>query len=334
MNAERVEVEPEVLEHTPLQSPEAELKVAAAQMACSRVMDENVARAVALIQEAARERADVVVFPELALTGALEEDILAADEGALAAALDAVRAAAREAAVCVVMGMPWIVDGNRFNCAVAIGPDGTVLTRYAQLAVEPGWLFTAGKSTRAMWCDIKGVPAAITVGRDALWSELAELAAVRGAQVHLHLEYDRDVSPGASRRRRQLWMNLANYRTLTVLVNAADPIHLRTPSATAQGGSAIWEDFRREPHVTARRSGHGPWSAYRLAESAEGEELLCARQTVQRVNAHYGQMVNTINPQMKAWYATGARAINDALDDASEMNQRTGATAELVGARA
>jgi len=322
MNGGRMEVPADALEHAPLASPEVELKVAAAQMACSRSLQENVARATALVREATGEHADVVVFPELALTGALDENVGAADERSLRAALMQIQSAARDAAICVVMGMPWLEGGERFNCAVAIGPDGEVLTRYAQLAVDRPDLFAPGRSTRAMWCAIKGVPTVLTVGWDALWSELAELAAVRGAQAHLHLSYDRDVSPGASRRRRQLWTNLANYRTLTVLVNAAAPSHLARPSAPAQGGSAIWEDFRREPHLTARRSGHGPWSAYRLAEAAEGEELLCARQTVLPVNAHYAQMTGTINPQMKAWYALGARAICAELDDMAEQDER------------
>ena len=123
-----------------------------------------------------------------------------------------------------------------------------------------------------MWFDLKGVPAVVTLGRDALWSELAELAAVRGAQVHLHLVYDRDVSAGASLRRKQLWVNLANFRTFTVAVNAASPERLARPSAPAQGGSIIWEDFRREPHAAARRNGAGPWSAYRLAEAADRDD--------------------------------------------------------------
>ena len=38
-----------------------------------------------------------------------------------------------------------------------------------------------------MWFRVKGVPAVVTIGRDGLWSEIAELAAVAGAQVHIHL---------------------------------------------------------------------------------------------------------------------------------------------------
>jgi predicted amidohydrolase len=286
-------------------------------------VNENVARAVELIRQAGAERADVVVFPELALTGALDEDIEAADSAALAGALGQVQAAARETGLYVAIGLPWIENGTRQNCAAVIGPDGALLTRYAQLVVDRPALFMPGTSTRAMWVEIKGVPTVLTVGRDALWSELAELAATRGAQVHLHLSYDRDVSAGASLRRKQLWANLANFRTLTVTVNAASPERLARPSAAAQGGSIVWEDYRREPHATARRSGHGPWSGYRLAEAAEREALLCVTQVTQAVNAHFGHMTDTRNPQMRPWYALGAQAMYLDLSDAGRSGGDT-----------
>ncbi|MGH2353563.1 MAG: carbon-nitrogen hydrolase family protein [Chloroflexota bacterium] len=329
MKGRRTDVLRQVLDDTspPLRSPEVALKVAAAQMACSRSLEQNVRHAVALIHQAASERADVVVFPELALTGAFAEDIEAANAVALNAALTSIQQAARAAGMYVVIGLPWIEHGRRLNCAAAIGPDGSLLTRYAQLAVdvreEQPPLFAAGTSTRAMWFAIKGVPTVMTVGRDALWSELAELAAVRGAQVHLHLAYDRDTTPGASRRRRQLWANLASFRTLTVTVNAADARDLPEPSAPAQGGSVIWEDFRREPHATARRAGHGPWSAYRLEEAAEGEELLSATQTVLATNAHFKETVERHNPQMRPWYALGARVISADLAQTVETEVET-----------
>ena len=148
------------------------------------------------------------------------------------------------------------------------------------------------------------------MGRDALWSELAELAAVRGAQVHLHLAYDRDVSPGvlapsapAVDQPGQLPHPNRAGRTRPIRATCRGPARRRRAAA------AIWEDFRREPHRTARRAGHGPWSAYRLAEASEEEELLCVRQTVLSVNAHWEQMTGTINPHMRPWFAVGVQAI-------------------------
>ena len=118
-----------------------------------------------------------------------------------------------------------------------------------------------------------------------------------------------------------------------MLVNAADASHLARPSAPAQGGSAIWEDFRREPHRTARRAGHGPWSAYRLAEAAEGEEVLYATGAVAAANPHFHDITRH-NPQMLPWYAAGARAICAELGEggASAQEARAAAPAGVAGA--
>ena len=212
MNGRPVDVPPEILDHAPVPSPEIPLKVAAAQMACSRSLDENVARAVGLVREAAAEGADVVVLPELALTGALDEDVEAARAAQLEAALAALQRAARAAGIAAVAGLPWIEGEQRFNCAVAIGPDGALLTRYAQLAVDRPQLFAVGTSTRAMWCEIKGVPTVLTVGRDALWSELAELAVRAGPRCTCTwptTETSRRGRPGGGASRGPTWPTTA-----------------------------------------------------------------------------------------------------------------------------
>lgn len=76
---------------------------------------------------------------------------------------------------------------------------------------------------------VKGVPAFVTIGRDALWTELTELAAVAGAQVHVHLDDDPDPSSDATLRRRQIWSNAASYLTFTAVANTVD--------------STIWDDL-------------------------------------------------------------------------------------------
>ena len=130
-----------------------------------------------------------------------------------------------------------------------------------------------------MWFHVKGVPGVVTVGRDALWSEIAELAAVRGAQLHLHLAYDRDTSAAGTLRRKQLWANLASFRTFTATVNAASP---DGPGATERAGR------RGQHHLgglstaasTGKAGGYAPHSAVRLAEAKQGETILYATQTV------------------------------------------------------
>ena len=188
-----------------------------------------------------------------------------------------------------------------------IGPDGTLLTRYDQIAVDRPQLFNAGSSPGSMWFRIKGVPSVVSIGGDAVWSEIAELAAVAGAQMHFHISYDRDTSEEATLRRTQLWVNLASYRTLTLTVNAASPTTTRSPSAGANGGSAIWGDIvieREKPRTDIDL--FSPYSADRLVKAGIDEQIIYATERVSKENPHI-KMVQRKNPQMASWYAAGAR---------------------------
>jgi len=68
-------------------SPVTTVKVAAVQMACSRSVSKNIEIILRYITEAAKNGTDLVVFPELAVTGALPEDIEKVTRVELSAAL-------------------------------------------------------------------------------------------------------------------------------------------------------------------------------------------------------------------------------------------------------
>lgn len=278
-----------------LTSSEETLTFAAAQMQCYEDVDGNMALMRAQIGTAAQNGADVVVFPELAVTGALDKDIEAADEMALEMALDLISASAKTLNMGVVFGMPYFEDGKRYNGAFAIGKDGQILTRYAQTVVDRPHLFAAGDQLQSMWFDFNGVPVAMLVGmKEALWSELAEMAALRGAQVLMHLCHD----GGDTLFRRQVWANMASFGTITMTVNAA--------SAPANGGSAIWEDHRK--HKKQEPYSRAPYSATRVAEAYRGEDILYTTGTVRAQNPHMNRVVER-DQDRKAWYEFGARLI-------------------------
>ncbi|MBI3464042.1 MAG: hypothetical protein HY000_13435 [Planctomycetes bacterium] len=296
-------------QHALLASPEVKLKIAAAQIACSQRIEENVKAIVTAIHAAGAQQVDVVVFPELAVTGARDSDVSAASQPELLRAMEALQQAAKDARVHVACGLPWQENGRRLNCAVVIGPDGSILTRYAQVVVDRPELFSPGDSTAAMWCQIKGVPCVVTIGHESLWSEIAEMAALRGAQLHLHLAYDQDTTPEGQLRRKQLWANLASFRTFTATVNAASPAGLSTPSAPAAGGSVIWEDLHRHNKRKGKGIGYWPYSAERLAEAHDGPTILYATETVLQTNPHFQILTDKTNSQMTPWYAKGAEVI-------------------------
>ncbi len=96
-----------------------------------------------------------------------------------------------------------------------------------------------------MWFRVKGVPAVVTIGRDALWTELSELAAVAGAQLHIHLDHEIDDSPAARQRRLQTWANCASFLTFTATVSTleGDPLgrSARTRRSPPRGAEAVKE---------------------------------------------------------------------------------------------
>jgi len=277
-------------------SPETKITIAAAQMTSSRKIADNVAKMRSMIRTAKSNGADVVVFPELAVTGPLADDVGSADRATLEAALRDIQSAAAADHIHVVVGMPFPSNGRRQNCAVVLDAEGKLLTRHAQIVVDRPDLFAPGTATRSMWFRVNGVPSVVTIGRrEALWSEIAEMAAVRGAQMHFHLSYETDTTTQSALLRRQLWANLASFWTFTATVNAT-------------GGSTIWEDFRRSRKRTP--TGYGSYCAVAVARAGNGEQIIYATQIVSPTNPHFGNLTGKTNPQMKDWYEMGAHVID------------------------
>ncbi len=209
-----------------LESPEAEIQIAAAQIACSGDVDDNVAQMVQALETASSEGADVVVFPERAVTGSGKSD---ADR--LAQGLATIQEQVRNNGVYAVFGMPFVEDGHRYNSGVAMDREGQVLTRYDQISAHPDGPFTPGENTRAMWFEIDGVQATLTVGDDVYWPELTELAAYRGMQLHFHLDFWQGDSEDANLLRKHSAINHVMPGVCGVSVNAAGP--------EASGGSLL-----------------------------------------------------------------------------------------------
>jgi predicted amidohydrolase len=128
------------------------LRVAAAQMGPTQRAEPRaatLARMIGLIERAAAAGAQLVVFPELALTTFFPRWLLDAAE------LDAcceqtmpnprvqkLFDRARELSVGFYVGYAELTgDGRRFNSAVTVGPDGTILAKYRKVhlpgSVEP-----------------------------------------------------------------------------------------------------------------------------------------------------------------------------------------------------
>jgi len=248
-----------------------------------------------MIGLASAKHADLVVFPERAVA----ED-----------AIHQLQAAAREHQITVVVGMEHHAGVRRRNSAFVIGPDGSVLTRYDQLsATSP---YESGDDPAAMWFRVKGVPAVVTIGRDRLWSELSELAAVAGAQIHVHLDHDPASDPEESLCRLQVWSNMASFQTFSATVNVV--------------GSTIWDDLRdaeeRRAEVrnlprpeTGPAEVYSPFSANLVVRADQTPQLITATRRVGPLNRYHPSRTSNFNAQMDAWYRFGAAIIGPRTSD-------------------
>jgi predicted amidohydrolase len=275
-------------------SPQAEITVAAAQFEESPRVEANIAAMVDLVGQAGRKGAELVAFPELAATAGAR--VSTGD------ALERLRGAARAARITVVAGMPFREVEEWRNSAYVIGPDGGVITRYDQISARPP--FTPGKAAGAMWFEVKGVPAVATVGRDALWNEIAELAAVAGARLHVNISRERLSGSDDLLRRRQGGAAMSSFSTLTVMANSG-------------GGSAIWDDLtgREETRAFLRNTPrpqigdvkvYSIFSANLVVEAPAGPSLVTATGRIPGPNLHHPQRTANFHPAFGPWYLLGA----------------------------
>lgn len=166
--------------------------------------------------------ADVVVFPELCLTGYPPEDLLLRPSLDLRVneALETLRQASL--APAIVVGAPLRQGGLLYNAAVVID-EGAITGRYFK-RFPPNYqvfdekrYFAEGRDTRVM--SIRGVPVGITVCED-LWSDgPVEDAAAAGAQLIFNLNaspYDIDKQ---ARRKALLERKSRENRVSIVYVN-------------------------------------------------------------------------------------------------------------------
>ncbi|WP_317933008.1 NAD+ synthase [Halioxenophilus sp. WMMB6] len=177
-----------------------------------------------LMLEAARQaqqehQADVVLFPELTLTGYPPEDLLL--RPSLQKRIDAAMSEIAEAAlpVTLVVGYPRVVSGRVFNMA-GVFQGGQLIAEYAKQCLpnyqvfDEKRYFVAGDQPCVV--DIQGVPTAITICEDIWLAEPTEQARNHGAKLMLNL----NASPFSGQKyeqRRQLLSNRARQGAMPIV---------------------------------------------------------------------------------------------------------------------
>jgi predicted amidohydrolase len=167
--------------------PEPTLTVAAVQMRSSRDLQTNVESIASRIRTCASNGADVVVFPECALSGYFEDVVTHLSSEQLAKAEDALAQVCKDAGVYAIVGTPSRVDGKVFNSAIVISPERGVIERYHKIQLAEDWP-EAGEHLSVF--KIRGIPCSIIICHDERYPELVRLPVLAGAQVIFYVSHE------------------------------------------------------------------------------------------------------------------------------------------------
>jgi predicted amidohydrolase len=144
----------------------------------------NIGRHIQLAKLGADHGANLIVFPELSLTGyelsLAAKNIVSSDDPRL----DALKHLARKARVSIVVGAPMIAQEQKLHIgALALLPDGSVLT-YTKQHLHPGEeaIFTPGLGGSTFVTG--GATVALAICADTSHPEHAAHAAERGANIY------------------------------------------------------------------------------------------------------------------------------------------------------
>ena len=151
-------------------------------------IDGNLSKALESIETARESGADLILFPELAITGYPPEDLLLRP-GFLKRNADAVeRLVASVRGIDVVMGHPWQENGDRYN-SVSWIRDGVVIGRYFKQLLPNYAVFDERRyfsvGTDPLVVDLKGCPTAVIICEDAWEPGPAKAATDAGARLIL-----------------------------------------------------------------------------------------------------------------------------------------------------
>jgi predicted amidohydrolase len=163
----------------------AKLQVAAAQMRFRPTIRENVDRIVELIHSAARDGADIILFPECAITG-YRREFKGLQPERVEEGCATVADAARQARCNVLVGSPTFRDGKWFNSLLVFNRRGRKVFRYSKIHLtnSDARFFTPGNSLAFFRLD--GLPATAIICHERRYPELVRLPVIMGAQIVFH----------------------------------------------------------------------------------------------------------------------------------------------------
>ena len=162
------------------------VKVAAAQMDCSKNEQENLQKALKLIQQASSKGAKIVCLPELFNTGYYPLEIMKTD-GAHTRTKQILAKTAKSLNIYIIAGMPEKSGNTKYNSAFLFEPSGKLLGAYRKNKLFPGVpipeseCFRPGTTVKAF--DTSLCRIGIFICYDLRFPQIARKLALQGAEV-------------------------------------------------------------------------------------------------------------------------------------------------------
>jgi len=160
-------------------------QVAAGQMKFRPAIEQNIGRVIEWIHSAARDGADVILFPECALTG-YRREFKGLEAGPVNQGCAEVARAAGQAGCNVLVGSPTLRDGRWFNSLLVFDRRGRKVFEYSKIHLAE-WdrrFFRRGNSLAFFRVD--GMPATAIICHERRYPELVRLPVMLGARIVFH----------------------------------------------------------------------------------------------------------------------------------------------------
>lgn len=213
--------------------PPGFLRVAVVQFRSGEDIRENIARMTEQIGAAADKGAQVVVFPECAVSSYFAEAVRRVTADDLRAAEEALRAACQAHGIAAVVGTPEFRADGIANSALIIGADGRVIARHHKVHLVDGdtdWDCVPGSAPPPVF-RIGEARCSVVICHDSRFPELTRLPVLAGARVMFYISHESPVTKEAK---------LGPYRAQVqarAVENGVFFVHANAPADDAHKGS-------------------------------------------------------------------------------------------------
>jgi predicted amidohydrolase len=167
------------------------LCVAAVQMRSSRSLEDNVNAICRSLRRCARDKVQVAVFPECAVTGYFGDLIPTVPAEQLNEAEGKIAAVCKEEGICAVVGTPHREGGKLYNSAVVIDARGKVVERYHKVQLAESW---PDPGDHLSVFTLEGVPCSVIICHDERYPELVRLPVLAGARVIFYVSHESPIT--------------------------------------------------------------------------------------------------------------------------------------------